>query len=117
MVRILVIMVAISVIFLAGCELSKYSKTEVKEYTQAYGERGYTLGRAIERAQESLTPSNSNSELEWKISHKGEDVFNVTIEILVDDINEDELEFEVDMRKKVIRGLNEDSEKIMRNFE
>ncbi len=117
MTRLIYALIITSLIFLAGCELSKYSKTEVIEFVKSYGDNYRRLGNELKSEQDIVTPSGSNSEMKWKLSHKGKDLFRVRVIILVDDIEQSELEFEVDMRNKTITGLNELAEKVMRKFD
>ena len=116
MSRLLYVLVITSLLLVTGCELSKYTNAEVIEYMKSYGDNYRKLGNELESEQKMVTPTGSDSDVEWKLSHKGEDLFHVRLIIVVDDIEQKELEFEVDMRNKTIRGLNDDAEDVMRKF-
>ncbi len=116
MSRLLYALIITSLLLVTGCELSKYTNAEVIEYVKSYGDNYRNLGNELDSEQKMVTPSGSDSNVEWKLSHKGDDVFHVRLIFVVDDIEQKELEFEVDMRKKTVRGLNDDSEELMRKF-
>ncbi len=112
-----ILLTAIIMMFIAACELSKYNYTEVIEYAESYSEGYRTLGKALNKELEMMTPMGEDSDLEWVVEHKGKDVFKVTVKIVVEEIEQSELTFQVDMRKKKISGLDNNAEKILETLE